>query len=148
MKVDRLSFELGMINAFAEMVAAGVKPLAISPPLLPGDYQALREASEAIVAGSGIRSHLETSLMVTDLQSPDFTRGKWSVLYYKDPEVLEAYRALKARQEELETAGRYSGEARREVSRAFMRLLGYPDSTIAAKLAAEGRDDPFMLPND
>ena len=29
------------------------------------------------VEGSGIRSYLETSLLVTDLQSPDFTRGKW-----------------------------------------------------------------------
>jgi hypothetical protein len=31
--IDRLSFQLGMIDCFAEMVAAGVKRLAISPPL-------------------------------------------------------------------------------------------------------------------
>ncbi len=145
MTLDRRSFHLGMINCFAEMVAAGVKPLAISPPLLPEEYEELREASEAIAEGSGIRSHLETSLLVTDLQSPEFTRGRWSVLYYRDPEVLEAYRELKERQQELEAAGAYTGQARRDLSRAFMRLLGYPEQTIAAKLAAGGRDDPFVL---
>jgi hypothetical protein len=31
--VDKVSFELGMINCFAEMVSCGVKKLAISPPL-------------------------------------------------------------------------------------------------------------------
>lgn len=57
--VDRRSFQLGMINCFAEMVAVGVKRLAISPPLAPEEYQEIREASEAIVEGSGIRSHLD-----------------------------------------------------------------------------------------
>ena len=62
--IDRTSFQLGMINCFAEMVAVGVKRLAISPPLAPEDYELLKDASEKIVAGSGIRSHLEVSLLV------------------------------------------------------------------------------------
>lgn len=148
MNLDRLSFQVGMINAFAEMVAAGVKPLAISPPLLPEDYAVIRESSDAIVEGSGIRSFLETSLLVTDLQSPEFTRGKWSVLYYKDPEVLEAYQALKERKGRLEGAGELTDAARKGISRDFMRLLGYPEETIAGRLAAGGRDDPFMLTNE
>ena len=72
--IDETSFNLGMINCFAEMVAAGVKHLAISPPLLPLEYDRIRGASDAIVEGSGILSWLETSLMVTDLQTPEFTR--------------------------------------------------------------------------
>jgi hypothetical protein len=59
--IDRLSFQLGMINCFAEMVAVGVKRLAISPPLSPEDYEAIREVSDSIVEGSGILSYLETS---------------------------------------------------------------------------------------
>jgi hypothetical protein len=140
------SFHLGMINCFAEMVAVGVKRLAISPPLPPEDYEAIREASEAIVEGSGISSWLETSLLVTHLQSPEFTRGKWSVLYFRDPEVLEAYLELKERKASLEAAGRYDEGAAREVSREFMRLLSYPEGVIEAKLEAGGKDDPFMLP--
>ena len=49
MDIDRTSFQLGMINCFAEMVAVGVKCLAISPPLDPEEYEGIREASEAIV---------------------------------------------------------------------------------------------------
>jgi len=139
------SFHLGMINCFAEMVAVGVKRLAISPPLRPEDYEAIREASEAIVEGSGIRSWLETSLLVTHLQSPEFTRGKWSVLYFKDPAVLEAYLELKERKASLEGAGRYHEDAAREVSREFMRLLSYPEEVIEAKLEARGKDDPFIF---
>ena len=57
--IDRLSFQLGMINCFAEMVAVGVKRLAISPPLSPEDYEAIREVSDSIVEGSGILSYLD-----------------------------------------------------------------------------------------
>jgi hypothetical protein len=145
-KVDTLSFQLGMINCFAEMVAVGVKRLAISPPLRPEDYEVIREASDAIVKGSGIHSWLETSLLVTHLQTPEFTRGKWSVLYFKDPAVLEAYLELKERKASLEAAGRFDGAAAKEVSREFMQLLSYPENVIEAKLEAGGKDDPFMLP--
>ena len=145
-KVDTLSFQLGMINCFAEMVAVGVKRLAISPPLRPEDYEVIREASDAIVKGSGIHSWLETSLLVTHLQTPEFTRGKWSVLYFKDPAVLEAYLELKERKARLEAAGRFDRAAAKEISREFMQLLSYPEDVIEAKLEAGGKDDPFMLP--
>jgi hypothetical protein len=137
-----------MINAFAEMVAVGVKELAISPPLAPEEYERIREASDVVVEGSGIRSYLEKSLLVTDLQSAEFTRGKWSVLYFRVEKTLQAYLRLKERAERLEAEGRYSGEARREVSREFMRLLSYPDDVIDGKLAGGGRTDPFMLVAD
>ncbi len=138
--MDRGSFHLGMINCFAEMVAVGMKRLAISPPLTPEEYEALREASEAIVEGSGIRSHLETSLLVTHLQSAEFTRGKYSILYYKDEATLEEYLALKERSEIAETE-----EERAEISRAFMRLLSYPEEAIDDKIRGGGEEDPFVL---
>jgi hypothetical protein len=144
-KVDRKSFQLGMINCFAEMVAVGVKRLAISPPLLPRDYEGLREASEAIVEGSGIHSYLETSLLITDLQSAEFTRGKWSVLYYKDPETLQSYLSLKKREQAMVEAGSFDPEARKEISREFMRLLSYPEEVIEEKLSGGGGGDPFLL---
>jgi hypothetical protein len=143
--IDRLSFQLGMINCFAEMVAVGVKRLAISPPLRPEDYEAIREVSDSIVEGSGILSYLETSLLITDLQSPEFTLGKWSILYFKDTDTLEAYLDLKERKGNLEASGEDTPEARQEISREFMRLLSYPEEAIAGKLRAGGKEDPFML---
>jgi len=144
LRVDRLSFQLGMINCFVEMVACGVKRLAISPPLSPEDYELLRGASEKIVEGFAIKSYLERSLMVTALQTSDFTKGKWSVLYYKEDETVEAYLALKERMRRIEGAGTRDREAAAEISRAFMRLLGYPDDVIDAKLSRERPTDPYI----
>lgn len=145
MDIDRTSFQLGMINCFAEMVAAGVKRLALSPPLAPQEYEKIKEASEAIVEGSGIRSHLEESLLVTHLQTPEFTRGKWSVLYFKDGDVLREYLELKERRQKLEADGALTAEAGEEISRAFMKLLSYPEDVIEEKIRGGGTPDPFVL---
>jgi len=147
-KVDRISFELGMINCFVEMVACGVKKMAISPPLTPDDYQIVDPLSEKMVQAFGIQSYLDKSLLITDLQTEDFTKGKWAILYYKDDQVREAYFSLKKRAEELESAGQYGTEDRKEISREFMRLLSYPEDIIAKILARESPDSPFILIDD
>jgi len=49
LSIDRLSFQLGMINCFVEMVACGVKKLALSPPLKLEDYSAIEPASKKMV---------------------------------------------------------------------------------------------------
>ena len=145
LEIDRISFQLGMINCFVEMVACGVKKLALSPPLLPDDYQKIQQASEKIVKGFNIRSYLEKSLLVTDLQSADFTKGKWSVLYYKSKDILESYLELKKRKQELEAARKYDKAASKEISREFMRLLSYTEDVIEEKLSKTRPTSPFML---
>jgi hypothetical protein len=144
-KIDKLSFQLGMINTFVEMVACGVKKLAISPPLSPEDYEAIKEASDEAVSRFQIKSYLEKSLLITDLQSAEFTRGKWSVLYYEDEDILQKYLELKKKKLLLEKSGGYSSEKRRDISRAFMRLLSYPEEKIEEKLSAKSPAVPFML---
>ena len=142
--IDRFSYQLGMINCFVEMVACGVKKMAISPPLSKEDYEKAAPYSQQIVKGFGIQSYLEKSLLLTDLQSPDFTCGKYSILYYKRDDVIEKYFNLKNRKAQWEKDGLYDSEKRREVSITFMRLLSYPDDVIQEKL--DGKEsDPFML---
>jgi len=145
LKIDRLSFQLGMINCFAEMVANGVKSLAISPPLRPEDYEAVKQASDKIVKAFGIKSYLEKSLLVTDLQSVDFTTGRWSILYFEEDEVIRTYMGLKEKKSELEKDGRYGQEARKQISREFMRLLSYPDDKIEQILSRPAPKSPFVL---
>jgi hypothetical protein len=141
--IDRGSFQLGMINCFAEMVACGVKRLALSPPLSPKEYRAIERYSDRITAGFRIKSYLEKSLLTTDLQSEEFTKGKWVILYYEKDDVLEEYLALKKKKQELKSEGHYDDEARRKISREFGRLLSYPEHKIEEKIA-ETRS-PFML---
>lgn len=144
-EIDKVSFELGMINCFVEMVACGVKKLAISPPLTPESYQQIGPLSDEIVQGFGIKSYLEKSLLITELQSEDFTKGKWSILYYGENSVLESYLGLKEKKEKLEKERRYNKAARMKISRDFMRLLSYPDIKIEEKLSKSISKDPFML---
>ena len=134
-----------MINCFIEMVGCGVKQLAISPPLSETDYDRIRGASEKIAGEFGVSSFLEKSLLITDLQSEDFTRGKWLILYYRDEATLEAYHGLKAKKQRLEHSGSYDETARKALSRDFMRLLSYPDDVIEAKLSQAEPTDPYVI---
>lgn len=143
--LDPLSYKIGMINCFIEMVACGVKPLAISPPVAPEELPVLEQASRELSEGFGTRYETVASLMVTDIQSADFTQGKYSILYYDKPVVIEEYRRLAHRVSELEQAGTYTGPERREISWAFGRLLGYPEEVIRRKVDAPERTDPVML---
>ena len=147
-EIDRISFELGMINCFVEMVAWSVKKLAIGPPILPEDYNMIGTASDKIVQGFKIKSYLEKSLLITDLQSEEFTEGKWSILYYEDDKVLETYMALKEKKKQLEKSGQYDKKTRKEISRAFMRLLSYPEDKIEEKLSKDAPSTPYLLIKD
>jgi len=132
---DRRSFALGMINAFAEIVAAGVKPLALSPPLDEDLFEDIREGSDAIVADWGVVSYIERDLLETDLFPAEMTRGIIAILYCASREVLDAYLALKEERADLVDRGAYEGLQRRAIAERFGRLLGYSEETIAARLA-------------
>lgn len=142
-QLDPRSCAIGMINCFVEMVECGVKPLAISPPVLPEDLPLMTEASQDICDGFGVRYYVEHALLVTDLQSESFTRGKHSILYYKDQGALDQYFDLKSRAAELERRGAYSGQARRDISVAFGLLLGYPRSVVEEKV--QGSYTPYVV---
>lgn len=142
--IDRLSFNLGMINSFVEMVACGVKTLALSPPFSPSDYELIKPGSDKIVDGFGMKSHLETQLISTLLVSDRFIEGKWVILYYKTEDVLAAYFRLKEKRDHIDTNQTAGQTALRTISKEFMQLLSYPDPVISAKLSGR-HADPFLL---
>ena len=78
----------------------------------------------------------EDALLITDLFPAAANRGKYQILFFKDPATLRAYEALKAQKRELLDAGRYAGAAREGIARAFGRLLSYDDASNDAYLAA------------
>ncbi len=136
-KIDQRSYRLGSIGAFAEMVAADVKELALSAPMTPQEMDALREDAEGIAADHAVDLYLETDFLVTDLFSRDLTDGKQVLLIYRG-ETLDAYLALKAEKRRLEEEAQYLGEAREEIARRFGELLSYSDEKIASLLAGAG----------
>lgn len=87
--IDRKSFMLGMITAFAECLAGEAKKMAFSPPFYPEDYNGLRKEAERICQEQGVFIWHEEN---ADL--PADKRVHWLVLF-KFPEVLEEYKKLR-----------------------------------------------------
>ncbi|MGD9346416.1 MAG: hypothetical protein PVH84_11165 [Candidatus Aminicenantes bacterium] len=128
-QMDSRSYQLGVIAAFSEIVAAGVKKLALSAPLTPEEMAGLLPESKRIAEENGVLLYLEKDFCVTDLFPEDITAGKHVLLIYCDP-VKEEYLALKREKDELVKTGRYRGEARRNIARKMGRLLSYPEAHI------------------
>ena len=144
-QLDRISYEIGMVNCFIEMVACGMKPLAISPPLEPENLPLMEEVSRELSEGFDTKCCTVDSLMITDIQSAEFTRGKHSILYYKDDAVIARYRELDAEVAALTAKGEYSGRRRWEISFEFGKMLGYPDDVVLEKVNSGGKIDPVTL---
>jgi hypothetical protein len=87
--IDRKSFILGMITAFAECVANECKKAAFSPPFYPHDYKTLLPETRRIAEDNGVLLWYEKNLDI-----PRKARLKWFVIY-KFPEALDEYRALR-----------------------------------------------------
>ena len=132
--IDERSYQLGVISAFSEVVRAGVKRLALSAPLEPGDMDALLEDAAVIAAQHDVKTYVERDLLVTDLFPASTAEGRHVLLMYRDA-VLDEYRALEARKAALVAAGEYAGDARRQLAIDFGRLLSYPDERIQELLA-------------
>ena len=142
--IDQVSYQLGMITAFAEVVAAGVKKLGLSPPLDPEKVNRLMVGAEKVAKAHGVCLYLEKDFLTTDLFDPGFTRDKHVLLIYEDPKVLDAYMALKAEKEELIRAGKFQGRAKKEIAVRLGRLLSYQEDRIE-KMLSTAPSAAFML---
>lgn len=122
--------ESGQIESFAEMVKSGVKPLALGPAMTTAELNLFMPEVERISQKYGVSFYRETALVQTDLFPASSTEGKEVVLLYKG-NTLKAYEDLK---QELAKVN-LTAERKRELSRRFGRLLGYPTERINDLLA-------------
>jgi hypothetical protein len=144
-QIDERSYQLGVIGAFSEVVAAGVKKLALSSPMTPEEMDALMEDTERIAGDNGANIYREEDFLVTDLFPESITEGKHVLVIYLDP-VKEEYLALKAEKEALVEKGAYEGEARREIARKMGRLLSYPEERIEQMLSSRSQPEASRDP--
>jgi hypothetical protein len=135
--IDQRSYRLGSIGAFAEMVGAGVKSLALSAPMDPAEMDALIEDATRIAADHGVNAYRETDFLVTDLFPSELTDGK-HVLLICTESTYQEYLALKTLKHELVEAGEYRNQPREEIARGFGELLSYSEEKIDALLHSAG----------
>lgn len=134
-EIDDFSRVVGIMTAFAEVVACGAKQLALGAPV---SDRALRDEhmvyAKEIAEKHGIYCCNEDEGFLTDLFPATMNRNKYNILFYKDEESREKYYELKNRKAALVKEGKYEGEARFQIAYDFGILLSYSDADIRRKI--------------
>ena len=129
--IDNYSYHLGAADCFCEMVAAGVKRIALSHPC---DSREERDtflpAFEKLARRYHVQFHVEDEPLLTDLFPVSMNRGRYNVIFYVSAEDIQAYLQLKRDKQQLVDEGRYEGEARRDIAVRYGKLLSYSDGGI------------------
>lgn len=135
-KLDGYSYQCGVIDAFNEVVRAGVKRIALSHPVdTKEEMMELIPFSQQICQQYGNHFYLEESPLLTDLFPISLNKGKYNIIYYRQEEDIRQYLALKKRKQQLLEQQAYQGEARRQIAVEYGRLLSYSPEAIERYLA-------------
>ena len=130
-RIDSFSYQLGVMDCFCEMVAAGVKRLAMSHPFSDREERdRYREEVKRLCDKYEILFYPEEEALLTALFPKEANRGKPLSLFYGKEETLTEYLALKEEQKRLMEQGLYTREEDERLAREFGRLLSYPEDGI------------------
>jgi hypothetical protein len=135
-EIDDRSYQLGILGGFSEVVRLGVKKLALSEVLSPGEMDAMMADALVIAERNEVQMWREANFLVTDLYPADVAVGKHVLLIYTG-KTLDEYLQLKSDKQALVASGKYSGQAREEIARRFGRMLSYPDNVINDLIAKQ-----------
>lgn len=139
-EIHKYSYDLGVMDAFCEMVHAGLKRLAMSHPCdTREERDSYLEDVKRLCGKYQVKYYAEDQAFLTDLFPPEMNRDKYNYLFYRTDNVLEEYLALKDRQKRMIRDGAYTRQAAFDLAREFGRLLSYPEEGIDRLM--EGRNN-------
>ena len=135
-KMDKYSYQCGVMDAFNEVVRAGVKRLALARPC---DTREERDSylnyAQQICEKYGNHMYVENDSLLTDLFPISMNKDKFNIVFARDPKDLELYVELHVRKQKLIEQGKYHGEARKEIAVEFGHLLSYTDEALERLIA-------------
>lgn len=139
--IDARSYALGVCDAFCEVVRAGVKRVALSHPFTDEELRTelgadFPEAAAEIAKKNGVKAYHLQEPVLTDLFPLSMNLGKQNIIFYRLEEDLEEMLAIQRDKNALQTAGKYDGEARREIAVRYGHVLSYSDEAIQRYLAS------------
>ncbi len=132
-----LDYHCGVIDAFNEMIACGIKKLALSHP-----FDTREERQEALPFVEQICEkyhtmyYLEDRLLTSDLFAEKQHEGKYMILFYQDEKVLKDYLTLKQVRAESIRRKEYAS-VRLAIAYRFGELLSYPQKYIEQLVALQ-----------
>jgi len=128
------SYYAGVNTAFAEVVAAGCKRLALSSPYDRETAELMREPTRIAAREYGVELQEETDLLVTRLFPRDVAAGKTVFLIARDEAVLAEYAELKEMRRRCDANG-CPEQDELEIAWRLGRLLSYSDEKIRGLLS-------------
>ncbi len=136
-KFDWVSYQMGVIAAFAEVVGNGCKRLALSSPMSRERLDSIIDDVSLIAHERGIVLHVDDDFLETRLFDPEHTRGKHVIHIASDQGVVDEYMVLKELKRRHDKAGTL-GEVENELAWGIGRLLSYDNGSIERLLRERG----------
>ena len=134
--MNQKDYHCGVIDAFNEMVANGVKQLALSHPFDSSEERKeMLPFVEAICAKYHTSYYLEDRPLISDLFPAAGNKNKYMSLFYRDEQVIRHYLNLKQVKAESLRRKEYF-TVRAAIAYQFGALLSYPQQRIAELIAA------------
>ena len=134
---DLVSYHAGVNMAFAEVVGAGCKRLALSSPYDPELVEKMMEPTRVAAETYGVELKVETDLLVSKLFPEDIAEGKTVLMIAQSLEALEEYMRLKDVKRESAARG-HPEDMGLDIARAFGRLLSYSEEKIEVLIEKNG----------
>ena len=134
---DLQSYYAGITMAFAEVVGAGCKRLALSSPYCHEMAEKMIPVSELAAKEYNVVLMVELELLVTKLFPSDVAKDKTVILIAHDQSVLDEYKALKKLKEKSDEEGNQE-KLENEIAKRFGLLLSYDEGTINRLLSVQG----------
>lgn len=134
---DSHSYHAGITMAFAEVVGAGCKQLALSATYSHEYAKEMMAATEYAAEEYNVVLHGESDLLVSKLFPADVAKDKTVILIAHNQGVLDEYAELKALKRESNEKGN-PDELEFEIARRFGKLLSYDDASIERLLSKHG----------
>ena len=136
-------YHCGVMDAFCEIVAAGVKKLALSHPInSKEDLNSLLPYAKQLCRQYGIQYYEERELLITDLFPFRLNKGHYNILFFREAATLQAYLALKKRKEDALRLGIYE-QQRTKLALDFGELLSYDLESCLKKLEENTEKEKF-----
>lgn len=134
--IDNYSYHLGAADCFCEMVAAGVKKIALSHPCNSKEERdSFLEDFDNLAEKYSVSYYVEDQPFLTALFPEKMNKGKYNVIFYCEKQYLDRYLGLKKEKEDLISGGKYDKENKIRIAEEYGRLLSYSEEGIKRLLA-------------
>lgn len=134
---DSHSYHAGINMAFAEVVGAGCKKLALSATYSHKYAKEMMEATEYAAKEYKVLLQVEPELLVSKLFPKDIAKNKTVIIIAQNQGILDEYETLKALKKESNEKGN-PDEIEFDIARRWGKLLSYDDAKIEELISKHG----------